>query len=1297
MASNILYQSNNKQEELEKRGDDIKNIIQASFFDMKSISNKESLVSEMLFNMFVSNTGKVLNEKRKKRAKERVEKCFKNNGCEPRENKTVDSLISDALTNEEDHRFEDFDVILSGENGEDELRLLYLNEIKKSEVFQQIMKATNQQELEAAINNAKEESKKGITSFEAVTLPNVAEPYNVKAHSKYVKRQHSLNYSLNIYLLESDWKEEKEAYILRDFNPQTLKKNAEVIEELKNSLNNESYSKLNGKFAELKKGLAELSDMATKYASQGRPLSMHESTEYKKKVLQVSDLADDYLDSPDQFNVSADKSHLNAILNVKKILAFNINDHGKPDVQGLPDEKTINAIAEKLKNKRLHKRQQEYRGLSDKIEIVEDDPFQEEKENVLKQVKILNDKLAVLSPYDENGKVKNEETLTRKLSMEDIDELIKLYQNSLNKMHKLTTAINEDIDETEERIRISQNTYLAASMMNEVKVNNATVATYDNIARTMSKDLRALMKARKRGKEVSLDTIFENSRVNSQYKVAGEVQPSSKGAQNERIPLTIVGNDGQPLKGYFTPDCKIKVGTGNIVNVINQAKRKYGSSANHLTYENIMSLYSKFVLKNDAAVRYLLAVPEKISMIGYNGAVAILSKNMGSSIKPFINTPAKLNMFIDVAGKAFRMKNQLNISSGIGINDKARVNRRNAAMSKIAELLGCDDTVAYSENIRIKINGRYVKGTFMKEALGEDINKVDKNCKMLRSSIKGGMYLGLKKQIASLQIVDYLAGNPDRHGGNMLYQFEDDINGTSYMKSFTGIDNDSMGGANDYDNIKMSAVKLENMKVIPEDVANRIMNLDAETLKQMLYGFDMTTREINNVVSRLTRLQDKIKTDKKQYEKGYTEGYIIPKTIKTVSDKELEELPYEELTTKAKNKQNLNLFDRVGNVFKASKNVDMYSDYTTHKYCKAVYNYTVNSVEAMSSLIASLNKDTSFGHSSGAYDAMHAAMKNLNAKMCGFTGPIYGNHELTQNGHAPSLMELREQIRQTLSKVNDYIYYKNNKKSGEEWRDIEGPHEMSTTEKRYHDAIKCREFLTHQLEKFDELQQSLDEYNEMNRNYDKQSEDANRIEVNALNDEEYLTYLSKHEEKIYKNHISRTLYDIKKAYDDMQKSNVKFKAYYTMKYEMLLGYGINAIKPEDQQSIKQELEDYTKTKITLSNEEMHKRAVACDIIITKAGLNDKVNAAKNSPKKKLDANTKELYETLKDVEVVPMDTALNRLLNNNSFNSFYNKNQNLMKIKDPYKVPGVASPTDAQMKKMAKALNQEMNPVNLAK
>ncbi len=654
-------------------------------------------------------------------------------------------------------------------------------------------------------------------------------------------------------------------------------------------------------------------------------------------------------------------------------------------------------------------------------------------------------------------------------------------------------------------------------------------------------------------------------------------------------------------------------------------------------------------------------------------------------------------MFIDVAGKAFRMKNQLNITSGIGINDKARVNRRNAAMSKIAELLGCDDTVAYSENIRIKINGRYVKGTFMKEALGEDINKVDKNCKMLRSSIKGGMYLGLKKQIASLQIVDYLAGNPDRHGGNMLYQFEDDINGTSYMKSFTGIDNDSMGGANDYDNIKMSAVKLENMKVIPEDVANRIMNLDAETLKQMLYGFDMTTREINNVVSRLTRLQDKIKTDKKQYEKGYTEGYIIPKTIKTVSDKELEELPYEELTTKAKDKQNLNLFDRVGNVFKASKNVDMYSDYTTHKYCKAVYNYTVNSVEAMSSLIASLNKDTSFGHSSGAYDAMHAAMKNLNAKMCGFTGPIYGNRELTQNGHAPSLMELREQIRQTLSKVNDYIYYKNNKKSGEEWRDIEGPHEMSTTEKRYHDAIKCREFLTHQLEKFDELQQSLDEYNEMNRNYDKQSEDANRIEVNALNDEEYLTYLSKHEEKIYKNHISRTLYDIKKAYDDMQKSNVKFKAYYTMKYEMLLGYGINAIKPEDQQSIKQELEDYTKTKITLSNEEMHKRAVACDIIITKAGLNDKVNAAKNSPMKKLDANTKELYETLKDVEVVPMDTALNRLLNNNSFNSFYNKNQNLMKIKDPYKVPGVASPTDAQMKKMAKALNQEMNPVNLAK
>lgn len=80
--------------------------------------------------------------------------------------------------------------------------------------------------------------------------------------------------------------------------------------------------------------------------------------------------------------------------------------------------------------------------------------------------------------------------------------------------------------------------------------------------------------------------------------------------------------------------------------------------------------------------------------MGYDEAVGYLSKNMGSSIKSYINTPQKLNMFIDVVGKGFSAINQENILEAVGINEKAHVNRRNAAMS----LTGTTDSAAVQPN-----------------------------------------------------------------------------------------------------------------------------------------------------------------------------------------------------------------------------------------------------------------------------------------------------------------------------------------------------------------------------------------------------------------------------------------------------------------------------------------------------------------------------------------------------------------------------------------------------------------------
>ena len=944
---------------------------------------------------------------------------------------------------------------------------------------------------------------------------------------------------------------------------------------------------------------------------------------------------------------------------------------------------------------RLQKRQAEYLKASGiYLETEDDDLFQTEKNSVAYQIGELNKKISQLSPYKEDGTLKSEDKLSSKLSPEDCDNLIDLYQKSIKEVHKLVTALNDRIDSLDEEANESANPYFAQQYMRERNSYDNIIKTYDKIAKTMSKDLRALQYVKKKDLKVSIDTVFENSRVNSEYEVVGEIKQSDKGNQNERIPLTIKTKDGQPVKGYFTTDSKPKYGSYYFKKAVRDARKKYGKDAKNISTTAVFNLYNTFVDKNSDALSYFLQGGSALTMMGYDKAVETLSKNMGKSLKSYINTPQKLNMFIDVFGKGVAAINQQNILEGIGINEKARVNRRNAAMSKMADLLGCPDLIANSEDIKIKINGKSVKGTFMKEAVGEDIAKVGKDSLMLESTPLSGLDLNLKKQVASLQVLDFLCGNPDRHSGNMLYHFVKDKNGKTHLKSIQGIDNDSAFGSTKFDEVGMSSVKLDSMKVIPEELANRIMNLDTESLKQMLYGFDMTTREINNALGRLTQLQNKIKNDAKEYTKGYTEGYIIPGTIKSVSDDELSSIPFDELTLLSQKSKNKNQFDRVSEIMKPSKNVDLYYGNTKNAYEKEVYNYSVGSIDKVSNLIGELNKDNRFGGSSTGYNDMVDALKDLNKKLVSFSGPVCGREINTQNGHVKEVIDLREKYRETLVKVNEYIAYKNSKKKGEEWRNIQGPHEVSRTERRYHDAIKCREFLSKQLDRFDELDRKLNAYNECKHSYARKNADAGKKEMMIFNDEGYRQNFQVYEDKLYQNHLSRSKYQIKELFDKMQSSKQQFKPYHTMNYEVALGYGLYSVKPEDKENFKKEIEELTGTKITLSDDELLKRAIASDLVVTKASCSSKIEKAKKNPKEKVHKNTQELFDSLKHIEIMPFDKAVNNLLKNDTFESFYKSYKDDFYLKDMYKTPGVPNLDFEGAKGMVNSYNKALYKIH---
>lgn len=400
-------------------------------------------------------------------------------------------------------------------------------------------------------------------------------------------------------------------------------------------------------------------------------------------------------------------------------------------------------------------------------------------------------------------------------------------------------------------------------------------------------------------------------------------------------------------------------------------------------------------------------------------------------LESYIDTPKKLNIFLDLLATTCSAKNRLNINQGIGIRPNGNVNRGNAAMSRMAQLLGCPELIAHSENMKLQIGGKEMKGTFMREAKGEDLNKLTEHSPMLCSTEGSMNSLQLKKQLADLQILDYLCGNPDRHGGNLFYQYDRKKDGSVVMRSVCGIDNDSSFGENDLEKMGMSEVLPEDMRVITGSMASMIMKMDGNRLKTMFYGYELNAVELDNMKKRLERLQTRIKHDSERYKDGYQKGYLIPGTIKIVEDEELNELSMSKDLAVQGRSGRRNLFCTV-NAFSRGKGAVEEVWLQKKSACnKAAYQLTAGSAGEMGALIADLKRDNRFGGSSEGYNRMLRSMQELREDLLSFNGPLMGRRR-----ESPDL--LKERMRETLSLVNDYIYYKMNKKKGEEWREQTG-------------------------------------------------------------------------------------------------------------------------------------------------------------------------------------------------------------------------------------------------------------------
>lgn len=223
----------------------------------------------------------------------------------------------------------------------------------------------------------------------------------------------------------------------------------------------------------------------------------------------------------------------------------------------------------------------------------------------------------------------------------------------------------------------------------------------------------------------------------------------------------------------------------------------------------------------------------------------------------------------------------MNLQDGEGVN----FNNRNVATSRVAEVLGLGDIIAKSETVEMigpgEEKGR--KGNLMQKAQGKDASDIinesyeevegkkrtfdwdladsDKLHDKLLSKVTGNF----QKQMISLQVLDYLTGQVDRHLGN--YFIQQDENGM--LNSITGIDNDLSFGnaqANEWGEIGMQGrtpVNQEGELILPhmdKGLAQNILALTKEQLTFLLADL-LEPKAIEYACQRLETLKVAIKKE----------------------------------------------------------------------------------------------------------------------------------------------------------------------------------------------------------------------------------------------------------------------------------------------------------------------------------------------------------------------------------------------------------------------------------------------------
>ena len=465
--------------------------------------------------------------------------------------------------------------------------------------------------------------------------------------------------------------------------------------------------------------------------------------------------------------------------------------------------------------------------------------------------------------------------------MEDLDKLMDKYSqlDSFGLPPKMTAEMKKTLTDSIMETAMAGETYLknagqAAEKDPKIDLGKGVPGMVGKLQGMMANDLDAINAYDPKKAEKSMPEVLEDARSISIDADKRRLKKLGL-SMSSRLAVVVVNSKGEKRCGVFTAANKLDF-AGRFNRAIENTTYTTRNSKEQETLRSILPKYKEYMISQDASLKtkddgYFAdrfvreACGETIENRAGNdvdfakleallGKIGITPNDLNHTFDELASQIEPLNDGIDHANLALA-----------GMKDGCRVDVNNSGMSVVAGMLGKSKIVANAVPMKLRDEkGNIIDGTFMDYSKGLDLNSTDNGVFRALSNTpfkgSGGNFL---RQLADIQVMDYICGNVDRHFGNLMYK----VDGKGNIIGVEAIDNDmSFGCFSGAEDRRKELPGLANMNCITKSTRDKIMSLTPEMLKFSLRGRGLTEEQIYFAGKRLEDMQQAIIKGEKHYE-----------------------------------------------------------------------------------------------------------------------------------------------------------------------------------------------------------------------------------------------------------------------------------------------------------------------------------------------------------------------------------------------------------------------------------------------